>query len=230
MKRQRSNSRTYVNRPFKRPRSIATPEAKALKENTAIIRQQRKTTGRVELKVTYKNDAGSVTTSGVIDKLTSNLSRGTSGIDNFLGLELLPTSVRVNVGMTMGQSAIAYGDGTNFMRVLVFQWLDSTTPAIGGILQDATSPFSMTRWENRENIMVLADRLFALKQTGLQQDSHDAIAERIYIKGKRMVPIKYNAAGSAVQKGDVYIIILSDSSVTANPYVVYNSQITFTDA
>ena len=232
MKRQRpalTRQNAFSIQPYKKPR-YSTPEARALRQANTTIRYQRKTAGRVEMKVTYKNDAGSVTTTGVIDQLTANMTRGNAAIDNFLGLEVLPTSVRVNIALTMGQSAIASGDGTNIMRVLVFQWYDSTLPAISGILQDATSPLSMLRWENKENIKVLADRLYALKQTGLQQDSHDAISDRIYIKGKKMVPIQFNAAGNAVQKGNIYIIILSDSSVTANPYVVYHSQITYTDS
>ena len=45
-----------------------------------------------------------------------------------------------------------------------------------------------------------------------------------------MIPIKFNAAGNGTQKGEIYILILSDSSVPASPYFTYQSQITYTDA
>ena len=62
----------------------------AIRENNSVIRQQRKTQGRVELKVTHMGDANSVTTSGYIQSLTANMSRGTDAINNYMGNEVLP--------------------------------------------------------------------------------------------------------------------------------------------
>ena len=45
-----------------------------------------------------------------------------------------------------------------------------------------------------------------------------------------MVPVKFNVAGTAAQKGDIYLLVVSDSSVPANPYMTYQSQITYTDS
>lgn len=205
------------------------PEAKALQNANAVIAAQRKTTGRVEMKVTYQSDARDVTSTGYIVSLVDNLSRGTAAVNECIGNEVLPTSVRVHAGIAMGQSIAANGDGTNFVRIIVFQWYDSTTPAVSGILQTVT-PFGMLLWENIENIKVLADRLIPLKQQGIQSDSHDAWAEKIYIKGKKMVPVKLNAAGTAIQKGEIYILVLSDSSVVAHPYCTFYSQVTYTDS
>ena len=153
------------------------------------------------------------------------MSRGTDAINNYIGNEVLPTSVRVNIGLTIGPSLVANGDGTNFLRILIFQWYDSTLPATSGVLTTSSSPFSMLYWPNRENIKVLADRLVALHQYGLKQDSYDSWCEEIYIKGKNMIPIKFNAAGNGTQKGEIYILILSDSSVPASPYFLINHRL-----
>lgn len=220
---------TTTNTPRKKAR-YATPEAKAMRQANQQIAVQRKTSARVENKVTFYGGAQAISTTGYIQALTDNMARGTAAVDNYLGNEVLPTSVRVNIGLTIGPSAIANGDGTNFMRVMVFQWLDSTTPALSGILNTATSPFSMLYWHNIENIRVLADRLVPLWQPGLKQDSYYAWSEKIYVKGKKMVPIKFNSAGTAAQKGEIYLLVLSDSSITANPYMTYQSQITYTDS
>ena len=205
MKRGRSALTTTSDSiPYKKAR-YTTPEARAIRENNSVIRQQRKTQGRVGLKVTHMGDANSVTTSGYIQSLTANMSRGTDAINNYMGNEVLPTSVRVNIGLTIGPSLVANGDGTNFLRILIFQWYDSTLPATSGVLTTSSSPFSMLYWPNRENIKVLADRLVALHQYGLKQDSYDSWCEEIYIKGKNMIPIKFNAAGNGTQKGDIHI-------------------------
>ena len=218
-----------INTPRKKAR-YATPEALALRQANQSVAVQRKTAARVEMKVTHLNDAQTVSNTGYIQSLTANMTRGNAAVDNYLGNEVLPTSVRVNIGLTMGPSLVANGDGTNFLRVIVFQWYDSTSPAVSGILNTSSSPFSMLNWVNIENIKVLADRLVNLHQYGLKQDSYDSWSEKIYIKGKKMVPVKFNVAGTAAQKGDIYLLVVSDSSVPANPYMTYQSQITYTDS
>lgn len=231
MKRQRPQlqRQNAFSQPYKK-RKIATPEARALRQANQTVAIQRRTSARVENKVTFASDATAVSTSGYIQSLTANMTRGNAAVDNYLGNEVLPTSVRVNIGLTIGPSLVANGDGTNFMRILLFQWFDSTSPAVSGILNASTSPFSMLYWHNKENIKVLADRLVPLYQQGLRQDSFYAWCEEIYVKGKKMIPIKFNSAGTAAQKGEIYLLVLSDSSVPANPYMVYQSQITYTDA
>ena len=98
MKRGRSALTTTSDSiPYKKAR-YTTPEARAIRENNSVIRQQRKTQGRVELKVTHMGDANSVTTSGYIQSLTANMSRGTDAINNYMGNEVLPTSFALTLG------------------------------------------------------------------------------------------------------------------------------------
>jgi len=229
MKRGRSNS-FQGKRPYKKPRLYRTPEAKALQEGRQQIAIQRRTSGRTELKVSQYNNAGSVDSAGTVwQPIASGLTRGTA-YNQFLGNELLPTSFRAQYSIAMGPGVgPTAGDGTNSFRVLIFQWMDSTVPAPAGVLA-TTNPLSNLLWTNRENIHVLSDKYYALKQASSATASWDMVVDTVYIKGKRMVPIKYNTATNTPQKGEIMMLVISDSSIATHPYFTFFTQLTFTDS
>ena len=229
MKRGRSNS-YQGKRPYKRPRKTPAPEARALIDARRQIALQRKVSGRTELKVSQYSNAAAVDSSGAVwQPIASGLSRGTA-FNQFIGNELLPTSFRVQYSIAMGPGVgPTAGDGTNVVRVLVFQWLDSTVPAPAGVLA-TVSPLSNILWTNRENIHVLADRFHALKQASSATASWDMVVDTIYIKGKKLVPIQYNTITNTPQKGEIMMLIISDSSIATHPYVTFFTQLTFTDS
>jgi len=205
------------------------PEAKALREQRQQIAVQRKTSGRTELKVCHYDNTQSVDSSGLVWQPLTNLARGTS-YNQFIGSEILPTSFRVQLSIAMGPGVgPTAGDGTNVVRVILFQWNDASVPNVAGVLQ-SVSPLSNFSWENRENIICLADKYYAMKQASSATASWDMIVDTIYVKGKKMTPIKYNAAGNGIQKGEIMLLIISDSSIATHPYCTFYTQLTFTDS
>lgn len=184
--------------------------------------------GNVEQKVTQFQYQNSVSNSGTVQDLLSNLIPGTSSLNNHIGNEVLPTSVRIHLSITMGPLA-GVGDGTNICRVIIFQWDDSIVPAVNGVLAIGTSPHSQYLWDNIENLNILSDKMYALKQI-VPNTGYDAICDKTYIKGKKVMPVKWNAATGSVQKGGIYALMISDSSVPPAPYFSLYTQVTFTDA
>lgn len=232
MKRKRSNSQPYNNltRPFKAPRRVPTTEQRALMQARQSIAIQRKVSGRTELKVSQYNNNGAVDSFGTIwQPISAALTRGTA-YNQYIGNEVLPTSFRVQFSIAMGPGVgPTAGDGTNAFRVLVYQWMDSTSPAVSGILS-TVSPLSNLLWTNRENIHVLADKYYGLKQASSATASWDMVVDTIYVKGKKMVPIQFNTATSLPQKGEISILVISDSAIATHPYFTFFSQLTFTDS
>lgn len=231
MKRAAPASSVYnpTNR-YKRARYPPKPS----EPGALVIRAQKREivasrqTGKVELKVTQFQYQNSVSNAGHVSDLLSNMIPGTSSVNNFVGNEILPTSVRVHVSITMGPLA-GVGDGTNICRLVLFQWKDSIVPAVNGVLAIGTAPQSQYLWDNIENMNILADRMYALKQI-VPNSGYDAICDKIYIKGKNMTPVKWNTSTGAVQKGGIYALMISDSSIPPAPYFSLYTQVTYTDA
>lgn len=227
MKRTAPRRAFLANEPaLKKKRLNFTPEARALNASRREIVMARKANTQ-ELKVTYHTATASVSNAGYVFHPLINMAVGTGVQDNFIGNEVLPTSIRLHFSVSMGP-VLGAGDGTNVFRVVLFQWDDASAPVVGGVLQAPTSPLSMGLWINRENITVLADRLYGLKQYADAATSYDIITDKIYIKSKKLKPVKFS--GGTLHKGGIYAVFLSDSALPPAPYLTVYSQMTYTDS
>jgi hypothetical protein len=178
-----------------------------------------------EYKVTDSAGVGSVSNTGTMASLTNSLIRGTDYLNQFEGGRILPEGIQIRYEWTMGSLA-GVGDGTNVCRVIIFQWMDSIVPTVAGILQ-TVNPLSAVLLTNRSNIIVLHDRLVSLKQYA--PNGNDAQCVQAYVKGKRMVPMEFPSGAVIPQKGGLYALFLSDSTVAPAPNLDFYFRVTFTD-
>lgn len=214
--------------PLKKQR-INTPEARALATSRVDIRMARKV-NRVDMKMTLGLFQSGVDNAGTVVNILANLSRGTGMVNEFLGSEILPTSIRERMSIAMGPGSGGVGaDGTNVVRVIIFQWYDSSTPAVTGVLQ-TVSPYSPLRWENKPLINVLSDKLYGVKQQGETSLTYDLVTDVVYIKSKKIKPVRFHQTNTTAQDGGLYALFLSDSSIAPNPYVSANLSVTYTDS
>lgn len=204
------------------------PEAQVLQAEQREIMLARKV-GRTDLKMTTVFFQNTVDSTGTIQNILANLTRGTGMVDNYLGSEILPTSIRERMSIAMGPNALANGDGTNVIRVIIFQWFDASVPVVNGVLQSA-SPYSPISWQNRKLIKVLSDKLYGTKQAGDPSLTYDLVTDAIYVKSKKLKPTRFNNAGTNAQEGGLYALFLSDSSVAAHPFLSSQLTVTFTDS
>jgi len=224
---KRASTTAPKGRPMKRRRIAPTPEAKALRAMKTEVRVARRPAQNAELKKTYEDHQNSITTAGIMYTCVNNLIRGNQALNQYVGDSVLPTSVRVNYNITQGPLA-GVGDGTNVVRIVLFQWMDASVPVLTGVLETGTV-WSTHRWENRDNIRVLADRFVTLAQRGSATDSYDNHGEMIYVPSKKLMPIKFNNAG-APQKGGIYMLVVSDSGIAPYPFFTAQVAVTYTDA
>lgn len=226
--------------PMKRARSTSSKKQPALKRqrtefNSGAITAReialaRRVGHQSELKATFTSDALTVPASGLIYNLTDNMSTGVDAVDQYIGSNITPTSLSIKWAWSYGPSGVVPADGTNVVRTMIIQWLAAGQPSVNGILQQLPYTESPKLWTNREEFNVLYDRRWGLKSWATAADSYDIITGEIYIKGKRMMPIKFPSTGGNVpQKYGLYMLVVTDSTAVPNPYHKFVSQITFTD-
>lgn len=213
MKRQRSN--TQFLRPAKR---------KKTGRQTGVQAAQNINLKTVEYKVADSGTVnGEVTNVGTVIDIMSSLVRGTGYLNQFVGNTIKPVGIQVRY-------TLRAGDPTNVMRVMIVQWMDSTTPTPDDILQSVLV-CSAIDVSNRSIINVLHDRIYGLPNqfTGAGSNSTAIPTQAIYIKGKHIYPVEYRTTTSTAKKGAIYMLLLSDSSDQLHPLASYYTRVTFAD-
>lgn len=196
----------------------------------AIVRKELRK--RTDWKYT---DAGlnttSVSSGGQLTSLLGNLVRGDGGYDNFTGNHITPQAITLKYYWTTNQSY-------NVVRLMIFQWFDSSTPLVSGILQSTgiagLVPISPTLVTNKPLMKILYDRTHIMAPTAsdgtftnLGYGTVDPVT--VYIPGKRLRPVRYNASTTAIQDGNIFCLVISDDVVPTHPVVSWYSRITFAD-
>lgn len=118
----------------------------------------------------------------------------------------------------------SYGDTVNIMRVILFQWKPSSTtaPVITDVLQTAHR-FSHYNHDKKGLYRVLYDTTFNLNDTNRRQQ---LIKRNLKPKLKTL---KFEAAG-VNGMNHIYLLGISDSSVSPNPAVQLDFRLQFKDA
>lgn len=217
MKRQRSSS---TSGPNKKPRTQKSTTVAATVKKELRKRTDWKYTDMVTI-------AANSQSAGTITSLFGNLIRGDNGINNFLGNTIIPQAVLVKY-------FIHTSELRNVVRVMIFQWMDSAIPSLSGVLQHTNLPtLSPTLITNKPYIRVLYDHThqFAPSAGGdVLRGEGVTDPVTVYIPGKRLKPLRYNASTNFVQDGQIYILHVSDDAVTPSPQISYCTRVTFDDS
>lgn len=223
-------------RKFRRPEKMTRPLAQSsLKANQLQILRARPD----EVKVYDASVVDIANVTGVVINplVTQAFAQGTAQRNEFIGRFLTPIGLdlRFHVVGPAQASGATVPDLFDNVRVVVFQFLDSDVPTVAGVLQTSShlSPLNLT---NYNNINVLMDRLFPLYPTAIDSDSNACMynnySERVYIKGKKMVPIEMNTDGASntFQKGGIYWCQIGNSTVAPHAAVQVHMRLSFKDS
>jgi len=216
-----------------RPVSISSrrTKPKTKHESKAYIRSAIQ-----EIKVTDLNDNLGATTSLSMKNLTTNLIRGTAGLNNFIGNTITPKSLSIRWSISgCITNAFLPADAWNVTRLIVFQWASETAPVGAEILQyDASgyAPFSSLGLNSRGKLRMLADlqkaTFLQTADTGNNMTSN-IFTGKINIPGSKLLPIEFNQGTNTVIRNNVYLAGCSDSSISPSPLIVFSSRLTFYD-
>lgn len=215
--------------------ATSAPMAKKFRRNSYVAPQSVESIVRKELrkKTDFKiTDASTVSanvsSSGTIQSLLTNLVRGDNAKDNFQGSIIKPQGLYMKYNLHTNQEY-------NSCRVLVFQWFDSGTPAVTGVLEtNATNlgTLSPKLWTNSEFIKVLYDKHVIISPSAGGDSTvigQGVFCDTLYIPGRRLRRVKYNSTTNVIQDGNIYVLFISDDSLTSYPVINYYSRVTFAD-
>lgn len=219
---KRNATAPYNNRPFKKPRTVST--------QTVVAREVAKQMARKsDYKQTLQRDIAAVgiPNTGYTLDLLNALSRGDNGVNNFEGSSIDVKSLKIRCH-TIAQ------DGTQCMRIIVYQWFDAASPAPGDILSTTslgtvTAPLSPRAWPTTK-YRILHDELFQLQNTAtfVGGNGTDKVSE-IFVPGKKIQRIEFNQGTAVPQKGGLYLLAVSDSAALNHPALYSAWEMVFTD-
>lgn len=220
---------------MKRRTSLSTSQqrpAKRQKSQLAITQEIVKKELRKNIDWKYTDNSAVVTnvsSTGTITSLLANLIRGDAGKDNFGGNIVTPQAITIRYFWTSQQTY-------NAVRFMVFQWFDSGTPAVTGVIESnatTTGTLSPVLITNKQFIKVLYDETHVIAPTAggdttpIGYGASPAI--KIYIPGKRLKQVRYNSTTNVVQDGNLFCLAISDDSLPNYPQVSWYSRVTFSD-
>lgn len=215
---KRTNPSTKKQPPTKRRRTQST---------TQVVRKELRRLSDVKYTDSFSG-AANMTTTGTFVSALANLARGDNGLDAFNGNVIFPHyySLKYNV-----QTINIY----NYCRVMVFQWMDATTPVLGGILQNTTASIatvSATLVTNKQYLRVLYDKTFCVAPTAGGDTTcigNGVFSDTVFIPGNRIKKIRYNATTGFCQDGNIYLLFMSDDAVSTFPSITYYQRVAFFD-
>jgi len=212
-----AGSRSAKKRPRRSPPTVAS----------VVKREVKKT------KETKYTDRGvhnqAASNAGSVLSLINSLARGDDAFNNFDGNTVYPTGISFRWGCNTNQTY-------NYVRFLVFQWLENTTPAMSDILQDTTTGIACLCPPHVNNIgrmNVLFDKVVTISPSAAGSSSTvlgDGIKNgQVYIPGSRFRPIKYRIGSSDIITGNIFVLVVSDDGLATFPGFSFYSRLSFTD-
>lgn len=172
--------------------------------------------------------SANMTTSGTFISAYTNLSRGTEGLNNFIGNTLTPKGLLLNYCCQTNQNY-------NFCRCMLVQWFDAGTPAISAILQytgAGVATVSPTLVTNKQYVKILYDKTFAIAPTAADGGSvlgNGIFCDKVYIPHYRLKETRFNSNTNVVQDGNLFFVFLSDDALTTFPQITYVVRTSFWD-
>ncbi|AXH74390.1 MAG: capsid protein [Cressdnaviricota sp.] len=142
---------------------------------------------------------------------------------------------RITLKSIIFRFGLIAADTTNFVRVMLVQWLQNdaaTAPTIAGIYNSTftAQPYATFAPFNKSAAgyqwVPLYDKTFALSLNGNACSKHIAKITPRHFKKKAKAMIQYNA-GATTGVGKIYVILISDSGVAADPTITGVMQIRF---
>lgn len=217
----------------KRPRT-STPQPRVQSAGYKLyktVKQEFKIWDR-DLGLAGTSASGTIYNLASAGATTAALTRGSDYFNNFIGqnLDIAGIQLRYEVVGCSDTAFVIGADENNTTRVMLFQWMDSTTPTPSGVLQslDTLAPVFAT---NRENINVLSDKIYATyvqTQTSSASNSNNFVVKK-YIKGFKCAPVQMDTGSATYQKGGLYLLVITDSAAVPHPQFRFYCRTTFTD-
>lgn len=140
---------------------------------------------------------------------------------------------RITLKKMTFREAMVYGDGTNHLRLIIFQWYQNSAvaaPLLTDILQTTGNPICSSINDTNmdgKKFKVLHDKVYNLTQNG----ANGASFSQIKLYGRRIArkAIQFNP-GATSGFNHIYMYAISDSAAVPNPSVTHFSRCEYIDS
>lgn len=123
---------------------------------------------------------------------------------------------------------IIYADATNFMRLILFQWVGdavSDVPAIASILESTPYYLSPFNWDQRHKFRVLFDETYCLDAATSPRTHVGRFSCGLPIKH-----LQFLNASTNIEAGGLFALFCSDSAAAAHPAYDLYTRVSYTDS
>ncbi len=178
----------------------------------------------LERKLCISGTANTVTSSGVMQCVTSTLVRGDASVNECTGILIKPKKLEIRCTWS---NAASY----NTVRMVVFRWHDASAPVGSGILYTtatAFAPLSPISWVNHRKIQVLLDKSWILYDHGATVCARTMSV--VVNPGKAPIQLPLSGAGATPQMDGIYVLLISDDSLAPQPVCDLYTALQYTDA
>ncbi len=207
-----TKKRTYRKKPVaeKRIRKVVQSE---MKKEIELKFHDRFTTGSIEF---------STLTS--ISPITG-LTRGITA-NSYIGNRIKLTSLEIRGAF------FAADVPHNVVRMVIVQMgAQTNVPNFAYLFGSSTNglyaPFNK---DNQDQYRLLKDKMFVLRNDGVSSSNFVAKPFRYFISGKKLRQMQFSTTAGNLDGGDIYICLLSDSTVTVHPSFILSMRINYHDA
>lgn len=182
----------------------------------------------------------SVTSTGGIGDVLTNLTRGDDSLNNFSGSKIIPSQWTFNWNVDFTPNIDETGSHSASMRFILLQNMGQS---FGGAVSNymniglsTTYPvLALPEWENVQSWRCLYDSgpLSVSTNTGTQGGNGFPLIKsgQVIIHKKDLRQVIYGAGDSGVnvERNALRVLFWSDSNVAPNPTFYYQSEVDFTD-
>lgn len=195
------------------------------KQATAVTKIVKKVETKSSEKKFYDTDRlGSISTAGQVFSCLNGLAQGVTNV-NRIGDKIQLTSFQV-------RGIVTAGDSYNFMRFILFQWAsdaNTASPIVTDVLDGAaissgsgiTAPYNM---ETSGTYKVIKDKVYYV-----DQDNNQAKFFKFKTRKISQKMLKFSPSGNRPFKGEMFVIVISDSSAATHPSIEFITRTYFID-
>lgn len=170
----------------------------------------------------------------------SEVQRGT-GFDNREGRSIYPRSLIIRGKVEVNTQTTVPPDLYNNIRIMIFQWLDESTPDPFDILVNPPNtdliPFTVWNPEYKFSYRILKDKVFTIGNYYYNEDNYGNINRPAIIPFKMKLrkfkkSCNYIASADPTDKpgwGNLFMLAIADSSAIPHPILSFTSQFNYSD-
>jgi len=159
-------------------------------------------------------------TSGYVTSVTNGMIRGTSE-DDYIGDSIKPVGISIRAQFTRS-------DATQMFRFIIIQNKAGGIPLLSTLLQsvsNVTAPLSPLDKDFSHTYAVLVDRLISMDSL-----RGTTTVRNFKINSNKLRGLWYNDSLGSIQKGGIYICVISDSAAASHPVLDYRCRFYYKDA